>query len=251
MSPNSPGGPPAGPSAGAVSASRQGLLQRASARRWRPMALWVAATMVVVAVLGWLPLMSGLLDVRQVTVTGTSRLSADAVRAATGVQVGSPLARVDTDQVRERVSALPPAAAASVTRSWPSTLTVHVVERRAAAVIQAGASWQLVDAGGTAFATERTAPRGLPVLRSAGAPAELASRTGLAVLATLPPALRSVVQEVSVKSPSSITLRVGGRTVVWGSPEDAARKAAVTSALLRQPGVRWVDVSAPNVAVVR
>ncbi len=250
MSPNSPGGPPAGPSAGAVSASRQGL-QRVSPGRWRPMALWVAATMVVVAVLGWLPLMSGLLDVRQVTVTGTSRLSADAVRAATGVQVGSPLARVDTDQVRERVSALPPAAAASVTRSWPATLTVHVVERRAAAVIQAGASWRLVDAGGTAFATERTAPRGLPVLRSAGASAELASKTGLAVLATLPPALRSAVQEVSVKSPSSITLRVGGRTVVWGSPEDAARKAAVTSALLRQPGVRSVDVSAPNVAVVR
>jgi len=217
--------------------------------------------------LAWLLLSSPLLRLQRVEVTGASRVSNEEVLAAAEATLGTPLARVDTAAVRARVSQLGPVGEVEVTRGWPRTLHVVVHERAAVAGVQQGADdWRLVDATGTWFASADALPRGLVRLQSADAvqarttaastaataPAVGdATRAALDVLTALPEPLRERVRTVRAPTAASVTLLLrGGRTVVWGTSMQPVRKAAVVEALLRRKG-DTIDVTSPNVAVVR
>ena len=89
-------------------------------RRLRPRVLLsVALAALLIAVLGWLGYGTSLLGVREIAVSGSQIAGADAVRAAAAVATGTPLARLDTDDVADRVRALPSVARVEVWRSWP------------------------------------------------------------------------------------------------------------------------------------
>lgn len=208
-----------------------------------------ALAAVPVLLLGWLLLASPLLQVDRVEVTGTARLSQEAVLAAAGVRAGEPLARVDSGGVEARVEALPDVARVRVVRAWPGTLRLQVRERTPLARVQQGdGTWALLDVTGTRFSPSAEPVAGLPEL---AVPPEQPPVPALQVLDELPAALRGQVQAVRGDTPSTVELVLaGGRSVVWGPPGDATRKAAVVAALLPRPG-RVIDVTAPGVAVVR
>jgi len=212
-------------------------------------------------VVAWLLLSSPLLRLERVEVSGASRLSAEEVVAAADAGLGTPLARVDTAAVRRRVAALAPVGEVEITRSWPRTLRVVVQERQPVAAVDAGdGQWRLVDATGISFASVSSPPHRLARLRSsdpihsrssATPPAGNATRAAVEVLTALPEPLLARVRTVSAPTPASVTLELrGGRTVVWGTSGQTARKAAVVEALLRRKG-STVDVTSPSVAVVR
>jgi cell division protein FtsQ len=187
------------------------------------------------AALGWVLLVSSWLAVAQVTVAGTSRLTPEQVTAAAAVPTGVPLARLDAGQVERRVRALPPVADVEVVRSWPSTLHLEVVERQPVAVHAGPEGLRLLDGTGVAFAPVPRVPDGLVRIEVdtplAGDPATTAA---LAVAAALPPELRELVEAVSASSGSAVQLRLdGGRTVLWGSPDDALTKVAAVRACSR------------------
>ena len=208
-----------------------------------------ALAAVPVLLLVWVLLASPLLQVDRVEVTGTARLTPDAVLAAAGVREGEPLARVDSAGVEARVEALPDVARVRVVRAWPGTLRLQVRERTPLARVQQGdGTWALIDVTGSRFSPSPEPVAGLPEL---AVPAEHPPVPALQVLEELPPALRDQVRSVRGDAPSSVELVLAdGRAVVWGPPGDAARKAAVVTALLPRPG-RVIDVTAPGVAVVR
>jgi cell division protein FtsQ len=204
------------------------------------------------AAVGWVLLGSSWLAVDRVEIRGASRLSVAEVRTAVGVDVGTPLARVDVGEVSRAVAALPPVADVEVQRSWPGTLRVVVRERTAVAGVLEGRSARLVDAHGVPFATEPRLPAGVVRLVvpevAAGDPSVLAA---LAVHRALPEALRSRVQVVKATSPDHVVLLLEGRQQVqWGSPDDSADKAVAALALVDLPG-DVVDVRSPGVAVRR
>lgn len=241
---------PAGPHL-AARARRQREERRARRlRRVRRTAL----VLLPVALIAWVLLASPLLALRDVQVEGAQRLTRQQIAGAADVAPGVPLARVDTDAVARRVGRLSPVADVEVTRRWPHTLAVRVTERVAvAATPQPDGSWRLVDATGQVFSAVAELPPDLARLQltEGGAAADPAARVAIDVLVQLPPALRSAVREVQAPSPTQVTLLLrDGRTVVWGAPDQAERKAAVVEALLRRPG-RTIDVTAPSVAVVR
>lgn len=223
-------------------------------RRLRRALLGLLA-LVPVGVLAWLLLSSPMLSLRAVEVQGNERLPVGAVVLAADVDLDTPLARVDTSAVQARVAALAPVAAVQVQRTWPGTLTIRVVERVGVAFVVADAGRsRLVDATGKPFKTVATAPEGLPRLR-VGPPGpaaqDPATTAALQVLTGLPAALHERVASIGADSPTTVTLRLeGGRTVVWGEAGDGERKADVVAALLRRGG-RTIDVSSPDVAVVR
>ncbi len=202
-----------------------------------------------VLLLAWLLLASPLLSVRTVEVTGADRVTPAAVQTAAGVRDGVPLARVDAAAVRARVLTLTTVAGVRVVRAWPGTLRLQVTERTAVAAQQRGdGSWTSVDSTGVRFAPTPTAPEGLPQLQL---PDAADARAPLQVLAELPPGLLTQVAAVQMPAPSSVVLVLrDGRSVVWGPPGQSARKAAVVGALLPRPG-RTIDVTTPDVAVVR
>ena len=221
-------------------ARRRRLLRRASL---------LALAFVPVLLLAWVVLASPLLSVRTVEVTGADRVSPAAVQAAARVPDGVPLARVDVGAVQSRVLALTAVARVRVVRAWPRTLRLQVTERAAVAVLQQGdGTWTSIDGSGVRFASSTTPPAGLPALQATD---PSAARTGLQVLAELPPALVGQVAAVQVPSPFSVVLVLrDGRSVVWGPPGESARKAAIVGALLPRPG-KTIDVTSPDVAVVR
>jgi cell division protein FtsQ len=228
---------------------------RARRRRVRSLipVLVVLGTVVVVVVAGWLVLGTRVLDVRTVAVEGASTLDANAVREAAGVPLGSPLARIDVDEVRTRVSALGPVADVQIYRTWPHTLVVRITERRPVAVTVAGRGrYTLLDATGVPYLTTTRRPAGIPEVRIARpGPDDRATRSALAVAGALSPELRRQLVRIQAPTAEQVTVVLrGGRAVFWGDAGRSESKATVATALLARPGKR-IDVSAPDVVTVK
>jgi cell division protein FtsQ len=234
------------------------LKAKAKAERWarRRRALRnvgiAAAALAPLALLAWVLLLSPLLAVRTVAVSGTTRLSAEQVRAAADVMRGTPLARIDDDAVVRRVKALRAVAEVRVSRGWPSTLRLHVVERTPVVGVVTGQGVTLVDAEGVPFAAAPALPAGVVRLQVARpGPKDPTTRAALDVLAVLPQPMRGRVRIVRAASPSSVTLVLrDGRRVLWGGVGDTALKAQAAEALLKMPGSVY-DVSRPGVVTRR
>lgn len=238
----------------AVPPSVRRFMQRARRRRLRALLPWaiVSGGLALVGVGVWLVYGTALFGIREVRVTGGELLTPAEIRAAAGVPDGISLARVDVDAVRDRVAALPPVARVTVTRDWPHTLHIQVVERRPEAVVPQSGRYAVIDATGVVFQTVSKRPADLPVLRVATpGPEDSATRAGLEVLAALTTELRGQLVEIEVAGPARITVKLrGGRSVVWGDSSDNETKARVATALLPQPG-KTIDVSAPDVVTIR
>jgi cell division protein FtsQ len=215
-------------------------------RRWVAVASLLGAIGIVVALL-----FTPLLGVRGVSVSGLEGLTSDQVRTAAAIRPGTPMLRLDVAGIMARVATLPRVAAVDVSREWPDTVHIAVTERDPVGVLRRPDGVHLVDLTGLDYATVATAPAGLPEIQLVRvAPDDPRTRAVVAVLAALPPQLKSEVIAVGAPTPGGITLALaGGRTVRWGGPSDAARKSAVLAALMTQPG-KIYDVSSPDLPTI-
>lgn len=228
--------------------------EQRSARRSRVVRRTANALVVLLPLvaLAWVLLASTWLGVDRVQVTGTTRLQPAQVVQAAAVEPGTPLARVDTGAVEERISALAPVADVAVRRTWPGTLTVEVTERTPAAGVLRQGAVSLVDRTGVVFAAEPALPSGVVRLQvDRPGPDDPSTVAALQVHAALPAALKDRVRIVRAASPAAVVLLLAdGRQVVWGRPGETATKAAAVLALLSKPGT-VLDVSAGDVVVVK
>ena len=238
----------------AVPSSVRRFMARARQRRLRAALPWAvgAGVVLVVALLVGMVYGTSMLGVREVRVEGTDVLTPLEVQQAAAVPELEPLARVDLGAVRDRVQALAPVERAVVTRGWPATLLIRVVERTPVAAVPVDRQFQLIDRDGVAYRVVERRPAGLPLARLATpGQADLNTRAALTVLAALTPDLRAQLVEITVDAPARIRLGLrGDRTVIWGDDTASGTKAQVATALLRQRGTT-IDVSAPDVVTVR
>ncbi|GAA4905931.1 cell division protein FtsQ/DivIB [Streptomonospora salina] len=236
-----------------------GPAQRSGTRRSDP---WKAAFVVllivaVLTVVVWVLLGSRLLVVRQVEVTGTSRLEPDGVAAAVDVATGTPLARVDTDAAGGRAEELRLVESAEVGRSWPATLRVEVVERTPVMAMRAGDGFRLIDGDGVRIADTDQRPDNYPLISVPGEPeGSSAVAAAATVLGRIPAAVGGRIDSVEAGDGDGDGLELtldSGSTVAWGTPERSERKSTVLTVLLSEhppAGDRHYDVSAPGMAVV-
>ncbi|WP_328467113.1 FtsQ-type POTRA domain-containing protein [Actinoplanes sp. NBC_00393] len=238
----------------AVPPSARRFMARARQRRLRAALPWLAGAgvLLVAGALGWLVYGTAVLGVRQVRVVGAELLTTDQVREAAAVPAELPLARVDLDEVGARVRGLPPVDRVVVSRSWPSTVVVEVVERSAVAAVPMREQFLLIDDDGVPFRTTGKQPRNLPLARLATpGPADANTESALTVLGALSDELREQLVAVAVASPVEIRLELRkGRVVIWGDDTKSDEKSKVATALLRQKGDE-IDVSAPSVVTIR
>ena len=117
------------PSAGRGHAAGPPASGAATPRRRHRRAIRLAVAVLAVVAVGWLLLASPVLGVQAVQVDGVTTLPADQVRETAGIEAGTPLLRVDIDAARARIARLPQVASVEVTRGWPHTVVVTVVER--------------------------------------------------------------------------------------------------------------------------
>lgn len=238
-----------------VERSKARFERRAAAVRRRPRTVLavVSALVVLIGVLVWLVGFSSVLATRTVTVTGLADTAEQqAVAEAAAVQVGTPLARVDTGGAAERVARIPTIASVSVNRSWPSTVVVSVQRKvPVLGVKNPQGQLQVVDASGVPFETVTTLPPGVAQVNAASdAPDPQGVQAAISVLELLSPERRAQVSGVTVTSADLVTLQLGKVSVVWGGLADGPKKLAILEVLLKtNPAV--VDVSAPDTPITR
>ncbi|HVD27556.1 MAG TPA: FtsQ-type POTRA domain-containing protein [Mycobacteriales bacterium] len=231
---------------------------RPGTRGGRPVQL-VFGVVALVAVV-WLLLVSPVLGVSTVQVDGVRILPADQVRETAGIEPGTPLLRVDVDAARARVARLPQVASVEVTRGWPHTVVVTVVERVPIAIVgEPGQRW-LVDAEGVLFDTVTGAPPPgvVPLEVAHPGPDDPATTAVLAALRALPTDLRRDVASAGATTAEDVSLTLADGTLVrWGGSEQSDRKGAALVALIEQLAdgdlepAETIDVSIPEAVVLR
>jgi cell division protein FtsQ len=238
---------------GAMPAAGQPTTRPARPYRWK-VAFFGVTAVALVAGIAWALLGSSFFVLRSVRITGDQALPRSQVLAAAGLNLGTPLIRIDTGAVARRVDSLIAVQSARVTRSWPNTIVIAIVPRRPDLAVPARGGFDLVDPSGVVLGWAAAPPRGFVVLRSPrGAASSMrgsaAVRAAGLVVRNLPGWLRGKVRSVRSAGPAGVTLTLAdGVTIVWGSAAGSGAKAAELAILLRT-GARCYDVSDPVTAV--
>ncbi len=216
---------------------------------------WVALLSVLTLVaMTYLLFFSSMLGVKDVAVSGSRTVAADQIRTVAAVPADKPMLRLGTDEIRDRVAAMPGIATVEVSRSWPNTVEITVTERTAIAFFDSGPGGDgvhLVDGGGVVFKTVPARPAGLPELKLPKVSADdPVTRAVTAVLGVIPEQLLKQVTTATAKTPASVEFTLSsGKVVRWGTAEQTDRKAKVLAALLTQDG-KVYDVAAPELPTI-
>ena len=233
----------------------RGEVRRFTKRSRRRRIAWIAAAGVVVMLVAAVGLVaySPLLALKHIQVTGTSRLDAAAVEKKLSDQLGTPLPALDSAGISSDLAAFPLIRSYTVESHPPDTIIVRVVERQPVGVIQRGNAFTLVDAAKVPISSSEKRPDGYPLIAANGGAADVDADSGFAaaagVLSALPADVLAQVDAITAKTKDDVSFTLRGRsaTVVWGSAEDSALKAADLGALLKSaPDATRYDVSSPH-----
>lgn len=241
---------------GTKDATERRFAERAAQARGVRARRWLVGVLVIAVVAGlvWALGFSSLLDVRSVAVTGADPADRRAVERVTEQEMGTPLARVDGDDVERRITDdVPGAKAASVDRGWPHTLKVKVTSRvPELAVARDDGEFRLLDIEGVPIRTVSSTPKGVPTVTAEDG-AEVSGhgvRAASGMLRALPEDLRGDLSKVTVDAADQVSFHLGKTEVVWGDASSPEVKVRVIPILLKKkPDL--IDVSAPDAPVTK
>ena len=241
--------------------ARRAAVARDERRRRRARLLAVGSVLVVA--MGCFALTrSALVDVDSIAVTGWSHDQREAIVVASGIDIGTQLTDIDPDLSARRIEALVPwVATARVSRNWPASVRITVVERRAIAQVQSATGrWLAVDSAGHLLEAgdaplpdlkrvEGTAPGAVP-----GAVLTEAAARGVGILAQMSPALLSRVNGLRFIGGDVELLLAPGGTVAFGPAAQVQMKLlALETVLARvdQSCLEAIDVRVPRRPLVK
>ena len=214
---------------------------------------------LLLAGLGAAATRSPILDVDHIHVTGAPHTARKDVLAVGRLKYGRLMIEVDTGSSARRIETLRSVASATVTREWPSTVRVELVERTpVAAIAVAEGRWAPVDRHGRILDPVDVRPPLPHVLAIAPVAPETRmsprhARPALALAAALPPGLRDRVDALEAQD-DNLELRLrGGGVVRLGPPNDLPAKLAALDALLERVDaavVAVIDVRVPDAPVL-
>lgn len=238
---------------------------RRQQRRRKAQARALAAGLVLVlAVIGARAVYaSSLFEIESIDVVGTRHLSPQAVIRKAALPPGSTLLRFPKARIEENISADPWVAEVRVTRDFPRTLRIRVVERVAFARVDTGQAIWIVDANGMVLGEDSVeASAAVPVIRDIPGldckPGRQSTsevlRNALQVLAGISPELYSQVRAVSAPSIDETALITTTNVeLMFGEAADLAKKDAVARRIMQEQGtaVVFIDVRNPDRPVSR
>lgn len=228
--------------------------RRGRLRRTRTVVVAVLVVAALVAVER-----SPLVALDRIEVTGLERLSADEVRQASGLRLGTSTLRLRLGRAADRVEELPLVGEAEASRRDPLSVRIAVVEREPALVVR-GRSQALVDRDGVVIAEGDDEE--LPAIVADGAVPEPgaavdedpALANAHAAWRGLTGPLRAQVDELRADGPEQLALSLtDGTRVLVGRADRMAEKARALGAILEDlegAEVSHIDVRAPSAPVV-
>ncbi|TPX03500.1 FtsQ-type POTRA domain-containing protein, partial [Schumannella luteola] len=144
-------------------------LKRFTRRARRRRIAWLGGIGVVVALVAMSigAVYSPLLALRDIRVDGTTSLDPARIVDAVDGQLGTPLALLDQDALRDELGSFTLIRSYSTEILPPGTLIIHVVERAPVGVMVAGGAFDVVDAAGVVLGSVPQRPAGLPLIQVA------------------------------------------------------------------------------------
>ncbi len=230
-------------------ARRIAVLRDAGRRRLT--AAIVVGAGVVALVLAWaVVLQSPWLSVSTFDVRGASYTPRTAITQAAASVRGDAMLTADLGQVRRQVEALPWVASVRVSRQWPRSVRIDVVERRpAAALFQTDGTWRIVDLDSRVLAASPNQPAGLvPIVAGGAVVAPGATVEGwraqaITIAGHLAPALSSRLADVHLDPEGGVALSLKDGGVVWfGNADDLPAKQLEVLAVLTSLGTEPVGI---------
>ena len=166
--PNQRRQPPSAPQRGrrsSASRQRDRVEQRRRRRRRRNIVFYTALFLLVIGV-AILLCFTVLFKLETVSVSGSSRYSAEEIIKASGLVKGENLFRQDLDKASSRVEeALPYIGEAQVSRKLPAEIVITVSEAQIAGVVEFEGQKILLDAKGKVLEATGEAPENCPVFK--------------------------------------------------------------------------------------
>lgn len=215
----------------------------------------IVVALIVVAAIAWAVLwFTPVATVKEIRVEGVVNGDAAAISESTGISTGEQLARVDTDAAARAVAAQPWVEKVTVGRSWPSAVTVEVVEHASVAHIRATDGEHLFNYEGVEFFVAPPPPGSVELVRVPRVedpdpgkldPDPKVVRAVLDVLVALPERVRGEVARVDAPGQTEISLNLhDGREIFFGSSDRAREKGRAAEIVLDREGQSW-NVSNP------
>jgi cell division protein FtsQ len=196
---------------------------RKAARRNRRRIVVSAASVVVLIGLAVGALYSPLLQLRAVTVLGDRHLTASEIVDSSGLRIGDRLIDVDSTAAARRVGRLPWVRTVHVTRHWPDSVTIAVVERAAVATVATASGGRLVIAtGGRIAGLEGVFDQQLP-------PVNLPSNVKVRIGTVLPGPIADATEMLGAM-PEDVLIHASGATI---------SSAGDLTLILRPAGELW------------
>jgi cell division protein FtsQ len=205
--------------------------RRLSRIRWRR----IGAVLAIASVVGAMVALyfSPALRVHEIEIGGAATVSAAEIEEVAGLD-GDSLITADLSAAESRIEELPMVKEATITRAWPQTVRIAVVEREAWAVWQAGSSAYTVDDEGVVLVGD--APEGALVISVLGAdvglePGQKVDQDAVALARTLtelvPAELDLNVATFEWSGERGLTITTdSGYSVVLGDSQDMEYKLA-------------------------
>lgn len=215
----------------------------------------IVVALIVVAAIAWAVLwFTPVATVKEIRVEGVVNGDAAAISESTGISTGEQLARVDTAAAARAVAAQPWVEKVTVGRSWPSAVTVEVVEHASVAHIRATDGEHLFNSEGVEFLVAPPPPGSVELVRVPRVedpdpgkldPDPKVVRAVLDVLVALPERVRGEVARVDAPGQTEISLNLhDGREIFFGSSDRAREKGRAAEIVLDREGQSW-NVSNP------
>ncbi|GAA4830473.1 cell division protein FtsQ/DivIB [Garicola koreensis] len=220
----------------------------------------LAVLLGLVAVLHFSPL----LPVRDMEITGNELLTDARTDELLGDLYGEPMPQVGTAEVRQRLQEENVVADVEAHLELPHTLHIEITEHLPVAEVHQDQDVELYNEHGEVIRTfagpeqlEAGDHAAVLIESEAALQDEAIFDAIVAVLGELPEQARGRLESAAAESIDSVQLELAdGRTIVWGSDEDGAEKAAVLQAILASEDEAFteaevIDISTPTTPVTR
>lgn len=191
---------------------------------------------------------SEIFAVKTINVTGSKIVAESEIVRVASIEIGTSLARIDTQEISRRLQVFPSVGSVEVRRVWPSEIVLAISERSPVATMAFNDRWKFVDANGVVYGETSRIPSGLIPI---SAESESARKSIAEVIQDLPANIKRQVLTITAQSEDSVMLTLTeSRQVAWGNSEQISRKVEVLEVLLERKA-RFYDVSAPNFPTTR
>jgi cell division protein FtsQ len=214
--------------------ARRIAVQRDEGRkRLRRVAIAAGAVAVLAAL--WGLTRTPLLDVDHVEVAGATHSGVETVIATSTIERGGALVTAPLGRAADRIAALPWVETVEVTRRWPGTVVIEVVERRPVAYVPATKGVVLVDRAGRQLAAAEAPPPELlrldvaPIAPTPGASLPTRTRAVLDLAGTVPTSLAGRIVALRTERDGTVsgTVRLRNNTdahLLLGAPTQTGAK---------------------------